>query len=214
MNALLSQIIENIETHKRWINTLSYLEHIGSRKIIKSQNSRKLDLNILQHISEEARHAFFLKNIGHTYFQDFCPTFEASYLLGGSAADTYFQSLDEFITEALVDHSPSHIKVQNNGNLSQTPPLQNPLCYFYVTFIVEIRALNIYTLYSELLTESHFKFKLTPLITEEETHLEETHEWIQKNDSLSEHRISQFTDKEAQLFEDFKRAIEFDIHRR
>ena len=54
----LRQVMSCDQTHAKWLNTLAYLEHIGSRKIIKSQNSLRLDLHMLQHIAEEARHAF------------------------------------------------------------------------------------------------------------------------------------------------------------
>ena len=245
MDTLLPLIIKNEELHKKWINTLSYMEHIGSRKIIKSQNSKKLNLDTLQHICEEARHAFFLKNIGHKHFKNFCPTFETSYLLGERAADSYFQNLDEFITGTIAygSHFSMGMKMemktqketqkkvqekpqeetqertqvntqegtQNYLNNNKGPSSQNPLCYFYVTLIVEIRALDIYTLYNQILSENQFKFKLTPLIVEEEVHLKDTRDWIKKNDPLMEPRISEFTQKESQLFEEFKKSIESEV---
>lgn len=85
LKSFLEAIVQNKSLHTHWLNTLAFMEHIGSRKIIKSQNSTKLDHTVLQHISEEARHAFYFKNLAHKLSPADCPNFEEEYLIKGPA---------------------------------------------------------------------------------------------------------------------------------
>ena len=45
--------------HRRWLETLSYLESCGHRKIAFYQPPRNASLSLLKHAAEEARHAYF-----------------------------------------------------------------------------------------------------------------------------------------------------------
>src|SRR5689334_15957833 len=47
--------------HARFLNMLSLLEHIGSRKIMTCRAMRAPGLELLKHLTEESRHAFFFK---------------------------------------------------------------------------------------------------------------------------------------------------------
>jgi len=47
--------------HARLLNMLSLLEHIGSRKIMTCRAMRAPGLELLKHLTEESRHAFFFK---------------------------------------------------------------------------------------------------------------------------------------------------------
>ena len=180
--------------HARWINTLSYMEHIGSRKIIKSQDSQLIGLFTLQHISEEARHACFLKKLGDRHFPSICPTFEPQYLLGGPAASCYFQSLDVFLEEKL--------KKEKEASL---------LNYLYMTLLVEERAMEVYTLYQRFLREKQISLHLRPLLAEEELHLQETSHLLKKRDTLFSSRRKEWKIFENQLFLNFLMAIENDL---
>ena len=101
IKAFLQQVVSHPLLHAKWLNTLSFLEHIGSRKIIKSQNSHTLNYVILQHISEETRHALFFKALIHKVNPKSCPTFEPQYLLAGDEAEDYFQSIDRYAEKDL-----------------------------------------------------------------------------------------------------------------
>src|SRR3954466_11056625 len=48
-------------THARFLNMLSLLEHIGSRKIMTCRAMGVPGLELLKHLTEESRHAFFFK---------------------------------------------------------------------------------------------------------------------------------------------------------
>ena len=190
MHSFLNNIIKNEQHHARWLNTLSFLEYIGTRKIIKSQRSQQLDIEILQHILEEARHALFFKNIVTKHFKINCKTYENKFLLGDNAAQTYFQELDHAINNYLDEHdSPPH------------------LVYFYVTLVIERRALVLYQTYDHLLEKYKFKFRIKSIIKEEVGHLEDTEEFLQSNDTNFQQRANLFTQIEKKLYEDFISAI-------
>ena len=64
---LLLKILEKVTSekalHSRWLNTLSYLEYIGTRKILKSLPAHIFGKVFLEHVNEEARHSLFFKNL-------------------------------------------------------------------------------------------------------------------------------------------------------
>src|ERR1700742_1273833 len=57
----LNSIVKDPVQHARFMNMLSMLEHMGSRKIMVSQMNETLTEDTLKHIAEEARHAYFFK---------------------------------------------------------------------------------------------------------------------------------------------------------
>jgi hypothetical protein len=79
--------------HARFLNTLSLMEHIGSRKIMASQPP---DGEVIQHLAEETRHALFFKRLaerraGRTL------NYADEDLVAGPEARAYMQRLDGFI---------------------------------------------------------------------------------------------------------------------
>lgn len=63
VRAFLTRLVHDEKAHARFLNMLSMLEHMGSRKIMVSQMNKgdTLSQDTLQHLSEEARHAYFFK---------------------------------------------------------------------------------------------------------------------------------------------------------
>src|SRR6476646_4684980 len=51
---VLDRIVVDPRLHARFVNTLSRLEYVGVRKILKSRRSERLDIDGLQHILDEA----------------------------------------------------------------------------------------------------------------------------------------------------------------
>lgn len=186
MDKLLEKIISNRKLHGHWLNTLSYLEYIGARKIIKSQGSNELSYSMICHISEEARHALFFKRLCDKNFEGACPTYSEDYLLAGKAASDYFQSLDRYV-----------------GNL-----LDNSyLSYLYVTLLVEERALSVYQVYNKLLIQNNFNFNLKSILAEEDRHLLETLKEIKKIDSSFNERAVILRNEEDRLFKQLLEEI-------
>ena len=57
----LRKTIANEVMHAKWINTLSYLENCGARKIAACENPTLVKEEVLKHAAEEFRHAHYLK---------------------------------------------------------------------------------------------------------------------------------------------------------
>src|ERR1700681_3613229 len=61
VRARLASLCGEASLHARFLNMLSLLEHTGSRKIMASQAMTEPGQDILKHLAEETRHAFFFK---------------------------------------------------------------------------------------------------------------------------------------------------------
>ena len=180
---LLKCIVQNKPIHVRWLNTLAFLEHIGSRKIIKSQNSVTLNRTLLQHISEEARHALYFKNLAYRLSPGDCPTFEEQYLLKGEMAENYFQNIDH----------------QAEQELSQSNDF-TVLNYLYTTWMIEERAVMVYELYNTILKSKSCPFNLDFILQEENHHLKTVTQIIQKKDTDFKERTKRLFQYERSQF--------------
>jgi bacterioferritin (cytochrome b1) len=58
---LLTIILSSAELHAKWLNTLSYLENCGARKIAACEHPTLVKEEMLKHAAEEFRHAHYLK---------------------------------------------------------------------------------------------------------------------------------------------------------
>lgn len=184
----LNTLVHNPQWHARWLNTLSFLEYIGARKIIKSQEAPHLDLMILEHISEETRHAYFFKGLSNKVWPGACPNYREEELLAGKASEKYFQSLDRMVTEELG-----------------MPTTR--LNYLYVTWLVEERAVSVYGLYSQIMRREDRDFKLQAILSDENRHLQETRFLIQKLDSKqASARQKLFAEKEEKEYENLLKS--------
>src|SRR3984893_11468108 len=130
---LLTAIVASDALHAKWLNTLSFLENCGARKIAACENPTLVREEMLKHASEEFRHAHYLKRqIGRI-----CPHPPANYslptLLGGTASLHYLSSLDL--------HASRFLTIQN----------ALPSAYLLVPYAIELRAEELYPLYDSLL---------------------------------------------------------------
>ena len=129
LDNLVGRIVADPALHARWLNTFSYLEYVGFRKIVKSQRAEGLTAEILQHACEEGRHALGLKKLAVKLGGAGLDSYAPETLLCGEEAEAYFQELDQFCDEAFADR-PAEERVK--------------LTYGYVTWLVERRALDVY----------------------------------------------------------------------
>ena len=183
LQSFLQSIVQNKSLHTRWLNTLAFMEHIGSRKIIKSQNSMTIDHFILQHISEEARHAFYFKNLAHKLSPSECPNFEESYLIKGASSENYFQSIDHKAEEELSNSSH-----------------KNLLNYLYTTWMIEERAVMLYELYNQVLKSNKMPFNLNLILREEDHHLKTVMQITQEKDLEFKKRATRLFEYERTAF--------------
>lgn len=157
--SLLEIIIQDKALHLKWLNTLSYLENCGARKIAACEHPLKVKEEMLKHASEEFRHAHFLKNlqkkIGIPY-----EDYSISSLIGGFKAYHYLLKLDNHVS-----------KILKKDGLSLTTLKE--YAYLLTTYAIEIRAEDLYPLYHQLLKRYGFAFSVKSIMLEEQEHLAE-----------------------------------------
>lgn len=155
------------------MNMLSLLEHIGSRKIMASQAMAVPGHDILKHLAEETRHAFFFKRAAERLARR---TMDYSHqnTMACASARSYMGRLDAEIAYVLASGSPA-------------------LPYLYMSLIVELRAVWTYRLYQSVLTEENTGLTLKSILAEEELHLSAMLARLKHMDSNIAARIALFS---------------------
>lgn len=187
----LRAIVDDQTLHSRWLNTLSFLEHVGSRKIFRARLEDHMNEMLLRHASEEARHALFFKTMARREAAGgSAETSELTYC--GPSANRYFQSLDSAVQEyARSRYAGADIPY---------------FCYLLTTWLIEVRAGLVYPLYQQALTEKESSVSLKSIILEEEGHLSEMNAELEVHNLTS--AAHSLLDAEAVLFERFLAKLE------
>jgi hypothetical protein len=168
LTKLLPLIICSDQLHAKWLNTLSFLENCGARKIAKCEHPTKVKQEMLKHAAEEFRHALILKQ-QITKISTFpLETYALNHLLGSRKTLCYLQSLD-ILTSRLLKRELGLEK----SSLKQA-------AYCLVTYAIELRASELYPLYQQALKLHGSKVSVKSIIFEEEEHLKEMEEEIEK----------------------------------
>src|SRR6478735_214205 len=94
LQQLFSQIISNDADHARFLNTLSYMENSGARKISACEHPETVSLMILKHAAEEHRHAYYLKKQLDKIAPGVCTTYAREALLAPQESCSYLNKLD------------------------------------------------------------------------------------------------------------------------
>ena len=148
----LRRVIAQAGDHTRFLNLLSLLEHIGSRKIMLSQMKGILTQDILKHLAEETRHAFFSQREAEKLAGHKLEVYADTETLAGGAGKLYFGRLDAGLTRPLGDvHAETG--------------------YLWVSLVVELRAIWVYRLYQQELVAAGYPLPLKGIIAEEDKHL-------------------------------------------
>jgi hypothetical protein len=155
LRTFFKAITETQEQHARFVNTLSFLEYVGARKILKSQPEDRIDSDLLAHVAEEVRHAQMFKGMALQLSDGRLEDYALPSLWQGQRAWKYFQGIDQAGAEAL----------------EKPDPWAN---YLLSTYLIEQRALEAYSIYSAFIQNEAHRRKLLGIIKEEETHLHET----------------------------------------
>ncbi len=154
MKNIIHKIINSPIIYAKFLNTLSLLEYIGARKILKSQLQENIDEKILAHATEELRHAHVLKKAAQKLTPGFCKSFLPNELLCGTDATHYFQVIDQAVQQQLINNNPMQ-------------------AYLYTTFLIETRAIEFYTVFEATLAELNKPTIFRGIIAEENNHLSE-----------------------------------------
>jgi hypothetical protein len=185
---VLSKLGNRVDLHARLINTFSLLEYIGARKIVKSQVDRKMNLELLNHIAEEVRHAQILKHLALKLSEGQFDTYGDDHLIAGSEGRAYIQIVDRSVEEAL-------------------PKKDEWANYLMTTLLIEERAMKIYPIYDEYLKKFTVTGKLTSIVRDEDKHLQFVIESLKKNYPEIDFLLNRLREIEEQTFSQFMTAI-------
>jgi len=184
VRAFLTRIVKDPKNHAKFLNMLSMLEHMGSRKIMLSQMNKpeEMDQDTLQHLAEEARHAYFFKR-------------HAERINGGE--------MKGWVDENTMTRVPA-LMYFGRMDAGISKQVGNDAAYGWVSLIIELRACWLYGIYNEVVEEADVHLPLKGLLAEEDHHLAEMFEMCGENtDQLQ--GLSQF---ETDLFVKLWTAIE------
>jgi hypothetical protein len=186
LRAFLARVCAAPDLHCRFLNTLSLLEHIGSRKIMASQTAGSaLCGDTLRHLAEDARHAWFFKHHAETA-AGHALAYDAAGIMAGPQARAYMARLDAKIARAASGQR----------------------AYLYMSMVIELRAVWFYRIYQEVLTASGKTIKLGALLAEEDRHLEEMQDQLTALGEDLAARLPDFTGYEDRLFGNLLSALE------
>lgn len=161
LTSVLENIVNDNVLHSKWLNTLSYMENAGAKKISASEHKEEVTLLILKHAAEEHRHAYYLKKQLAKLDENLCKTYSNAELLAPNHTKYYLNTLDVQVCRYLKDHfklSGYDLKFA---------------AYLFVTYAIEVRADELYPIYQEVLTAKESRVTVKSIILEEEGHLEE-----------------------------------------
>jgi hypothetical protein len=167
IQALLSKIVDSDPLHAKWLNTLSYLENCGARKIAACEHPTLVKQEMLKHAAEEFRHAHHLKRQIERISSASMDTYSLAYILGGTATLHYLTALDLKTSRYLktVGLSKNAIKEAS---------------YLLVTYAIELRADELYPIYDQVLRKAGSRVAVKSILLEEKEHLNEMKEGLQQ----------------------------------
>jgi hypothetical protein len=192
LTGLLGRLAADPPRHARLLNTLSLLEYIGVRKILKSRPAETFTPELLEHVVEEARHAFVLKTLALRVAP--VPTYAPAHLLAGAAARAYIQALDRGAEADLQAHPPRHA----------APAWLN---YLYTTLLIEERADGVYRDYEPILAAAGLGGVLGGIVREEQGHLRTVLGQVRRHDPDHAARLERLRALERRAFAAFVAAL-------
>ena len=114
MRGFLERLVRQPQAHAKFMNMLSMLEHMGSRKIMVSQMHRTLTEDSLKHLAEEARHAYFFKRQAERIAGQTLDGYTEDNTMCRVPALMYFGRLDAGISARVLSSSSSRPKASQS----------------------------------------------------------------------------------------------------
>lgn len=167
LQPFLERVVRAPHLHARWLNTLSYLENCGARKIAACEHPTLVKEEMLKHAAEEFRHALHLKRQIGRVIPSVLPTYSQQNLLGGFSTRHYLDALDLLVVRYLKTAGLAGASLREAA-------------YTLVTYAIELRAEELYPLYHAVLREVGSKVAVKSIILEEKEHLKEMEEELEK----------------------------------
>jgi hypothetical protein len=193
---ILSRVVENNSLHASWLNSLSYLEYRGFRKIARSQTTENMSMDILFHAMEEVRHAVFFKKHAVKFGGDSYKNYRSETLLCETAIKSYFYQLDQGVVRILERFGKAEL---------------HQAAYCLITWLIEERALLVYGEYEKTLRAASLDLSLAGILGEEKNHLSEM---VQASRYLLEQEkvdADLFLKLESQCFHELWNQIENEV---
>jgi rubrerythrin len=188
---ILVNLVGQREIHARFVNTLSLLEYIGARKILKSQEAQSLSMQILAHATEELRHAQILKGLALQLSEGVLDNYTDEQLLCSREARAYLHAVDGACAESLGERD-------SRKNYTMT------------TLLVEERAMKIYPEYERILKVHHINNAVRSIIKDEDKHLSEMQEELNVR-NVGEPELSRLRSIEEMLFAKFVSVLSSEV---
>lgn len=190
---VLSQLVKNSEKHARFLNTISLMEYMGARKIVKSQLEKNIDSEVLAHMTEEIRHAQIFKKMALKLSEGLLKNYGDEFLLAGVEGRAYIQTVDQSVAAAL------------NGEDSHYN-------YLLSTLLIEERANSVYPFYAELMEPMGFSSYLRGILREEEHHLEQIQTSLENSQKLSSQKLQALRMIEQKAFDFLIQAVDRELN--
>lgn len=197
--SLIQQMVEKPQLHARWLNTLSFMENAGARKISACEHVEQVSLIQLKHAAEEHRHAYYLKKQIGRLDVTLCSGYRADELLAAVPTRHFLNQLDVRACKYLKKH------------FLLTPATVKYAAYLFVTYAIELRADWLYPVYQEVLTRNRQKVMVKSIILEEEGHLAEMISQLKSFSSDWELHAAAIVQIEQQLFDGWMAALEKEL---
>ena len=195
LEALLADVVASPAVHARFVNTLSRLEYVGVRKMLKSRRAERMDLDGLQHVLDEGVHALRLKKaavaLGTAAGVDVA-TFSPEHTLAGDAAEDYFQALDHHAEQVVAD-LPAGLRAEVN--------------YLLTSAAIEVRAQVFYPRYDRCLAAARAGFSVAAITKDEDRHLAEMADGLARLVEGWRERLEPVLAAEQRLFGGFLAAM-------
>jgi hypothetical protein len=191
LKSILEAIVNDNVLHSKWLNTLSFMENAGARKISASEHKEDVNLIILKHAAEEHRHAYYLKKQLEKLDGGLCKTYKSHELLTPNHTRFYLGALDIAVCRYL----------KKEFNLSGFD--LKFAAYLFVTYAIEVRADELYPVYQEVLTEANSRVTVKSIILEEEGHLEEMLNQLKSFSTDWEHHADIVVKIEQEMFDNW-----------
>ena len=188
----LEEVIPSEEKHYVWLRSLSYLEYIGYRKMVKALRYEKVNRGVYHHLTDEIQHSFMLRELADKKLGGLKsePNFGTEHQ---EMAENYFQDIDSFVEDWL----------------QRMIQAKNPfLCYLLVSYVVEKRAMQVYPQYFHQLGERAFKYTIQKIIQDEAEHLSYLEGKLREFPALGEANLTELFDFEEGRFVEFLRDLQ------
>jgi hypothetical protein len=189
LKSILETIVNDNTLHSKWLNTLSFMENAGAKKISASEHKEDVNLIILKHAAEEHRHAYYLKKQLEKLEGGLCKTYKSHELLTPDHTRFYLNALDIAVCRYL----------KKEFGLAGFD--LRFAAYLFVTYAIEVRADELYPVYQEVLTQANSRVTVKSIILEEEGHLEEMLNQLKAFSADWEHHAEIVVKIEQEMFD-------------